>query len=44
MGFAFHSHAEYPWMAALWAVLETVLLWIAASMIFARKDIAVSVE
>ena len=44
MGFAFHSHVQYPWIAALWAVFETVLLWVAASVIFARKDIAVSVE
>jgi ABC-type transport system involved in multi-copper enzyme maturation permease subunit len=44
MGFTFRGRGEYPWIAALWAVLETVLLWVAASVIFARKDIAVSVE
>jgi hypothetical protein len=44
MGFAFHGEVQYPWMATLWAVLETVMLWVAASVIFARKDIAVPVE
>lgn len=44
MGFTFHSGVQYPWIPALWAVLETVLLWVAASAIFARKDIAVSIE
>jgi ABC-type transport system involved in multi-copper enzyme maturation permease subunit len=44
MGFTFRNGVQYPWIPALWAVLETVLLWVAASVIFARKDIAVSVE
>jgi hypothetical protein len=44
MTFTFHGDVQYPWAAALWAVLETVLLWVAASVIFGRKDIAVSVE
>jgi hypothetical protein len=44
MEFTFHRDVQYPWMAAIWAVLEIILLWVAASVIFARKDIAVSVE
>jgi hypothetical protein len=44
MSFTFHKDASYPWTAALWATVEIVALWVAASLIFARKDIAVSVE
>jgi hypothetical protein len=44
MSFTFRGGAPYPWTAAIWAVLEIVVLWIAASVIFSRKDIAVSVE
>ena len=44
MSFTFHSGVQYPWTAAIWAVLEIMLLWVAASVVFARKDIAVSVE
>ena len=44
MSFTLHNGGRYPWVAAIWAVLEIVILWVAASVIFARKDIAVSVE
>lgn len=33
-----------PWTAAGWAALESVTLWVVASLIFSRKDIAVPVE
>lgn len=44
MSFTFHGGTPYPWTAAIWAVLEIVIFWVAASVVFARKDIAVSVE
>jgi hypothetical protein len=44
MSFTFRGGTQYPWTAAMWATLEIVALWVAASVIFARKDIAVSVE
>jgi hypothetical protein len=40
----FRGAIEVPWTTAFWAVLESAALWIAASLIFARKDIAVPVE
>ena len=42
-GFTF-SRMEIPWIAATWAVLETLVFWAAASWIFARRDVAVAVE
>jgi len=42
-GITFRNGVQYPDSSAV-GVLETVLLWVAASVIFARKDIAVSVE
>jgi hypothetical protein len=44
MSFTFHGNATHPWMAALWAIVEALALWGAAAAIFARKDIAVSLE
>ncbi len=44
MGFNLHQTATHPWVAASWGVIEIVLLWVAASVVFARRDIAVSVE
>jgi hypothetical protein len=32
------------WIVVYWAVVETVLLWLLASWIFSRKDIAVAIE
>jgi len=33
-----------PWTIVGWALLESLLLWLAASVIFSRRDIAVAVE
>jgi hypothetical protein len=39
---------EHPGMSAGWAIpaalVETVMLWIAASWVFARIDVAVAVD
>jgi hypothetical protein len=44
MSFSFRTNTELPISAVLAAVIESVFLLIAASTIFARKDIAVSIE
>ncbi|MFB3917968.1 MAG: ABC transporter permease [Terriglobales bacterium] len=33
-----------PWELVGWAMLDAVLLWLAASIVFSRRDIAVAVE
>jgi hypothetical protein len=42
--FTFHGSTRYPVIALLAAIAETVLILAAASAIFGRKDIAVSIE
>jgi hypothetical protein len=44
MRFSFDSAWMPPWTILAWAVAEAVGFWIAASWIFARRDIAVAVE
>jgi hypothetical protein len=42
--FSFQHSAEVHWIAVLSAVIETVLLWLAASWLFSRRDVTVPVE
>jgi ABC-type transport system involved in multi-copper enzyme maturation permease subunit len=44
MNFSVHGSWRADWIAVYWAVVETVLLWLLASWIFSRRDIAVAVE
>jgi hypothetical protein len=44
MDFNFHRNTQVHWAAVGWACLEALLLWAAASLIFSRRDVAVSVE
>ena len=42
--FSFGGKGTMPWAAAVWAMLEIIMFWAAASLIFARRDVAVAVE
>jgi hypothetical protein len=44
ISFTLDGRPQEPWSALLVALVETIALWAAASAIFARKDIAVSIE
>jgi ABC-type transport system involved in multi-copper enzyme maturation permease subunit len=44
IGYANNPHWSPPWTPAMWAIAQTALLWLLASAIFARRDIAVAVE
>jgi hypothetical protein len=44
ISFTLDGRPQEPWTALLMALAETIALWAAASAIFARKDIAVSIE
>ncbi len=39
-----HGQLAVPWGTITWAIVESVVLWAAASAIFARRDIAVAIE
>lgn len=42
--YGFPSHLQLSWEIPAWGVVQVVVLWVAASWIFERRDVAVSVE
>ncbi|HWR14494.1 MAG TPA: hypothetical protein VN577_06680 [Terriglobales bacterium] len=44
MNFTFFAPVQVPWMSMLTAGAATVLLWLLASWVFSRRDVAVAVE
>lgn len=42
--YQFRADWQPHWAPALWGIVQTVLLWLIASWIFGRRDIAVAVE
>jgi hypothetical protein len=44
MDFSFSRPVDAQWTAMAAAIVESLIIWAAASWIFGRRDIAVSVE
>jgi len=42
--FSLQQESAMPWQASAWAVIEIFAFWAAASIVFARRDVAVPVE